>query len=342
MKFKRIRTGLLAIGAAAMMFLQGMSVMAAEKYTYTVTISPGNKGVIRDAGIELVSKTATKSVQGGKLVITNLSYNDRINVSYADVVSVTDEKYYAKVLRESGRDNGAANISSITVTDDRDYVVGYGTKGDQVAYTVNYVDENGVALGASNTYYGNVGDRPVIAYRYFEGYLPQAYNLTKTLVGNEAENVFTFTYREMTPEEIINYVPAPAPAPGTTTGTGTTGTGTGTGTAGAGTDAGADAGTPGDGVDAGTPEGGGAGTDEDEGGLTEVPDENTPQDLVDLDDEQVPLANIDADGDEANGAADGVVRDARNPVPLYIGIGAAAVVGIAAVVLALLMKKRRK
>lgn len=107
MKFKKMRKCLLAVGVAAMMLLQAMSVLAAEKYTYTVTISAGNKGVIQDAGVELVSSTASKYIQDGKLVITGLSYNDKVNVSYMDVVSVTDEKYYAKVLRESGRDNGA-------------------------------------------------------------------------------------------------------------------------------------------------------------------------------------------------------------------------------------------
>lgn len=329
MKFKRIRRCLLAAGVTAMMLLQSMSVLAEEQYTYTVTISAGNKGEIQDAGVELVSSTASKSIQGGKLVITGLSYNDKVNVSYPDVVSVSDDKYYAKVLRESGRDNGTANVSSITVTDDRDYVIGYGTKGDQVAYTVNYVDANGTALGASNIYYGNIGDRPVIAYRYFEGYLPQAYNLTKTLVGNEAENVFTFTYREMTPEEITNYVTVPA-EPGTTTPAGTT-TPEGTTTP-AGTTTPGGATTP-----AGTTTPGGAttpgGTGEDD--LTELPDQQTPQDLVNLDDEDVPLANVELQNDEA------AVRNKKSPIPLYIGIGAVAVFGIGVVIILLLNKRKQ-
>ena len=323
MKLKRIRRCLLAAGVTAMMLLQSMSVLAEEQYTYTVTISAGNKGEIQDAGVELVSSTASKSVQNGQLVITGLSYNDKVNVSYPDVVSVTDDKYYAKVLRESGRDNGTANVSSITVTDDRDYVIGYGTKGDQVAYTVNYVDANGAALGASNTYYGNIGDRPVIAYRYFEGYLPQAYNLTKTLVGNEAENVFTFTYREMTPEEIVNYVTVPA-EPGTTTPAGTTPPADTTTPAGT---------TP---PAATTPPGGTAapeGTGEDD--LTELPDQQTPQDLVDLDDDEVPLADVELPDDEA------AVRNKKSPIPIYIGIGAAAVFGIGVVIILLLNKRKQ-
>lgn len=46
----------------------GHECLAAEKYTYTVTISAGNKGVIQDAGVELVSSTASKYIQDGKLV----------------------------------------------------------------------------------------------------------------------------------------------------------------------------------------------------------------------------------------------------------------------------------
>lgn len=320
MKLKRIRKCFLAAGVAAMILLQTMSAFAADKYTYTITISAGNRGEIQDAGVELVSSTASKFIQGGKLVITGLSYNDKVNVSYSDVVKVVDNRYYAKVLRESGKDNGIANVSSITVTDDRDYVVGYGIMGDRVAYTVNYVDENGTALGASNTYYGNVGDRPVIAYHYFEGYLPQAYNLTKTLVSNEAENVFTFTYRKMTPEEIINYVTVPAEQ-GTTTPGGTTtpeGTTTPAGTT-----------TPGGTT---TPEGTG------EDNLTEAPEEQAPQELIDLDDEDVPLADVDLGDKSDEGTA---IRNNRNPMPLYIGIGAAALIGIAIVVV-LLLKKRKQ
>ena len=54
----------------------------------------------------------------------------------------------------------------------------------------------GTPLLESQTFYGAVGDRPVVAFQYVDGYQPQAYNLTGTLSSNEAENVFTFTYTE--------------------------------------------------------------------------------------------------------------------------------------------------
>ena len=62
-----------------------------------------------------------------------------------------------------------------------------------VAYTVNYQDASGKSLAESQTFYGNIGDKPVVAYRYIENYIPDALALTKTLSDNEVENVFTFT-----------------------------------------------------------------------------------------------------------------------------------------------------
>ena len=111
-------------------------------------------------------------------------------------------------------------------------MVAYGIRGDMVAYTVNYQDADGNELAPSQQFYGNVGDKPVVAYRYIDGYVPQAAALTKTLSSNEAENVFTFVYEE---GESGTVVQTPGTAGGVTTvvetvtvteGTGTAGTGT--------------------------------------------------------------------------------------------------------------------
>ena len=130
--------------------------------------------------------------------------------------------------------------SSFEVTGDQEYVVAYGIKGDQVAYTINYQDANGNKLADSQTFYGNVGDKPVVAYTYIDGYTPEYRNLTKTLSANAAENVFTFNYLPYetvtvtTPgQTITNTTEQTVTVPGgttTTTGgtTGTTGGTTGT------------------------------------------------------------------------------------------------------------------
>ena len=118
-------------------------------------------------------------------------------------------KYYVKGIRESGKGTdevsetgGSERVAAFTVDRDQDYVVAYGVLTNPVEYTVRYQTADGRELAPSETYYGNIGDRPVIAYQYIEGYQPQAYNLTKTLSKDQAENVFTFIYSPL-PENTV-------------------------------------------------------------------------------------------------------------------------------------------
>ncbi len=134
-------------------------------------------------------------IDGEEVVVyEGLEYGERVTFNLRSVTLADDSKYYVKGIRESGKDNNTVGTTSFRVTRDQDYVVAYGILGDAVAYTINYVDEAGRELAPSETYYGNVGDKPVIAYLYIEGYEPQYYNLTKTLSDNAAENVFSFVY----------------------------------------------------------------------------------------------------------------------------------------------------
>ena len=252
----------------------------------------------------------------------------------------------------SGRDNSEALAApAFRVNGDADYVVAYGIKGDMVAYTVNYEDEQGNKLAESQTFYGNVGDKPVVAYRYIENYVPQALALTKTLSDNEAENVFTFKYAPGATNRVVetvnhvtvvipgntitNTVTIPAGTTGTTGGNGTganrtNGTGAngttgtnGTGTNGTGTNADGTT-TPG-GTDAN------GGQDADQNGTVENPDEQTPQDQINLDDEDTPTGNIDA-GKET--------QDKNKTLGVSIAIIVAAVVALIALFVA--MKRRKK
>ena len=156
-------------------------VMAAD-YTYKVRIYAGAQGTI--GGQEMV-------------VYEGLSYGSVITFNPNSVILTNSEKYYVKGIRESGSDNSNA-VRAFVVTGDMDYVVAYGIQGEAVAYTVNYQDQNGNTLMPSETFYGSIGDRPVIAFQYIEGYQPQAYNLTGTLSENASENVFTFVYTPLT------------------------------------------------------------------------------------------------------------------------------------------------
>ena len=264
-----------------------VTAMAAQTtpYTYKVTLSAGNKGTIDgQQKVEELNLTAGSTI--------SFDLND---------IQVTDEKYYVKGIRLSGRDNAEALAApAFTVDGDADYVVAYGIKGEQVAYTVEYKDADGNTLADSQTFYGNVGDKPVVAYRYIENYVPQALALTKTLSENEADNVFTFTYTPGETNQVIettttittvvpgntiyNTVTVPA---GTTGGTNAGGTTGANGTGGNATNADSTT-TPGGTTDAN------GGQDANQGDTVESPDEDTPQDLVDLDDEDTPTGNIDA------------------------------------------------
>lgn len=175
----------LAAAAAAITFLLSLSILTADAaeapkgYSYQVTLHAGNQGTI-----------------GGQdsVTISDLQYGAQVSFDLS-TIQVTDDRYYVKGVRLSGRDNNTVNATAFRVEGDADYVVAYGIKGNLVAYTVKYQDASGKQLAADSTFYGNVGDKPIVAYKYIENYVPQALALTKTLSANEAENVFTFVYK---------------------------------------------------------------------------------------------------------------------------------------------------
>lgn len=325
--WKKIMTSVLA--AALLLSLSGTSVWAAkEDYTYTVTFLAGVQGIFGGAGDLSVNGTgAVISQSADKIVVSGLQSGDVVSFNAQSSVALdADSKHYVQGVRLSGRDNDTVADSVFVVDSDKDYVVAYGIKGNMTSYTVHYQDEDGKELLPDDVFYGNVGDKPVVAYRYVEGYTPQVLGYTKTLSENAAENVFTFIYEDAIVED------------STQAGSGTgTGTGTGTGDQ----DGSGEAEEPGDtGEPGSTDEPGNAEVpgDTDEPGSTEVPGDtgesggtdepgdtdnsDAPDDsespIVDLDDEETPLGNIDVDKD--------------NPgIPL---VGMIAIIGIALVALA--------
>ena len=329
-KWKRLLVSLLTVSMT--LGASTMSVMADDTtpYTYKVTLSAGNKGTINGQ-----NKIEQTNIASGSTVTFNL--ND---------IQVTDDKYYVKGIRLSGRDNNETlaapsfTVDKDTVKGDADYVVAYGIKGNMVAYTVNYQDASGKSLAESQTFYGNIGDKPVVAYRYIENYIPDALALTKTLSDNESENVFTFTYTPGATDRIVETTTTvTTTVPRTATPAGATGAaaGTGTGTTAGGTAAG---GTTAGGTTAGgTTTGGTAGgttnadnsqdtTAKDKDTATSE-DEQTPKSLVDLDDEDTPKGNIDA-------------KDKTSKTPIAAGIGIIVVAVAALAGLIVFLKKRAK
>lgn len=287
---------------------------AKEKYGYKIRIFAGTEGTI-DGGREMI-------------VYDNLEYGEEISFDYTRRVRAADgSKYYAKGIRECGtdtstvmeakawaaRESGEAEIStSIAVTGDRDYVVAYGAFGSSVAYTIRYEDGAGNELAPAETYYGNIGDQPVVAFLYIENYLPQAYNLTGVLQADEASNVFTFVYEPVSRAAAEAAAQAAEAARAAAT----------------------------------------RGTDGDAGGQAEAQaqaaaaeaaaqvDGVTPENLLSINDEDTPLSNMGLDGD---GAAGGIQDFAK----LLLDIPAAAKAGIpSAVALCIvgivLLTERRK
>ena len=329
-KWKRLLVSLLTVSMT--LGASTMSVMADDTtpYTYKVTLSAGNKGTINGQN---------------KIEQANIAPDSTVTFNLNDI-QVTDDKYYVKGIRLSGRDNNETLAApSFTVDKDADYVVAYGIKGNMVAYTVNYQDASGNSLAESQTFYGNVGDKPVVAYRYVENYIPDALALTKTLSDNESENVFTFTYTPGATDRIVETTTTvTTTVPGTATpGTGTGNVGTAGGTTGgttggtAGTTGGTTTGTTGgttDGTTTGTTDG--TTTDNDSQDTTAKDkdtatseDEQTPKSLVDLDDEDTPKGNIDA-------------KDKTSKTPIAAGIGIIVVAVAALAGLIVFLKKRAK
>lgn len=258
-------------------------------YGYKVTLYTGNQGTINSQNEMSI----------------NVSKGQMVSLDLSQIELPQDSKYYVKGIRLSGHDS-VDNLDPATfvVNGDLDYVVVYGVKGNQVAYTIRYVDENGKQLSEDIVLYGNVGDKPVVAYKYIDSYIPQAYALTKTLVENEKENVFTFTYKPGETGEIIentNIVTTViSTTPSTNANQGNNGTGNATG-----------------------------GTQNNDGDTTTAGDEDVPQGLVDLDDEDTPKSNISVNNEK------------NNSTPIYAGIAIslAAIVGI--IVAFMTIRKKR-
>lgn len=290
---KKMITSILT--AALLLGLMSVNALAAEAYTYQVTFYEGVQGTFSgkdDLSVDGEGYHITR--EDGKITVSGLKAGDVVSFNAQNPGAVTlaeDSKYYVKGIRKSGRDNDTVENSAFHVTEDQDYVVAYGIKGNLTTYVVNYVDANGNTLAPSATYYGNVGDKPVVAYRYIDGYLPQAYGLTKTLSENAAENVFTFTYT------VVDQVAVEVPG-GTAT----------------------------------RPSGNDSDRPATEEPTTEVPDTEEPQvpqepdEIIDLDDEETPTANIYLD---------------KNNIPFAtcVGIGGLAIVVL---VLLILFTKKKK
>ncbi|WP_300940025.1 hypothetical protein [uncultured Dubosiella sp.] len=270
-------------------------------YTYTVRIYRGNHGHFKsDPGAEYIEYEV-----GYNEPIPSLNVNDLVEIDQ-DVA----KPYYPSGIKESGKDllTASSYLGNTSADEDKDYIISYGLLLDPVEYTINYLDVNGNVLSEPSRYTGNVGDQIVLSYPYFEGYVPQANNARFTLT-QDGTNNFNFYYEEGEGPTVI---------PGTTTTVTDTETETVTTTPGT-TTPGADTTTPG-GDDATTP-----------GGEDTTP--NEPQDVIDIEDDNVPLAGPDENEPTDN-------ADAGMSLPAKIGLGAVLVLLVAGIIYFLVKKKK--
>ncbi len=298
-------------------------------YTYTVTFSAGTQGTLDSSGISVDGGgDYAIDCDGQHVTITGLTSANHVRFLNSAVTLEEDSKYYVKGVRVGGRDNSTVDLAYFPVERDEDYVVAYGIRGNLVQYTVYYQDTAGNDLYPPQNYYGNVGDRPVVAYLYVEGYQPQAYNLTRTLQEDAGRNVFTFVYAPI-PTVTVPQPPevTPAPVPGQPEVTPLPGAQVPV----------PEAPAPGEDTEQGeVPEGGEQppDPDEDASGVpeqdiqdNEIPQNQGPEDLRDLDEEETPLGAYEP-GDEGTIAA--ANREKSRYALLAGGIGLAALLTIGA------------
>ncbi len=178
---KKIRK-YLALLFALVLILSLCASAFADGTSYTVRLYGGD--------------SAVGELKAGGVVMQTVADGDSVTFT-EDMVEVKDKRYYPKGFREAGHDNNPLITfgAKVKITRDTDFVIAYGMKSTAVKYTVRYRHATtGVDLIGAQTFYGNVGDKPVVAFLYLENYMPQAYNLTKTLSATESENEFIFLY----------------------------------------------------------------------------------------------------------------------------------------------------
>lgn len=297
------------LGAGAAAFSPEKAYAADDPYAYTVRVYSGAQGTF----------------VGGSDCYTfpPLAAGTQVEFHQGDVKLKDDSKYYVRGWKLAGHDNDNSTLfGSLPVDSDMDLVVCYGILGDNVGYTVRYVDAAGNELLPTETFYGNVGDSPVLAYRYVEGYLPQAYNLTGELYADASQNVYTFTYSPVaTPEDITVITPTVIPQ-----------------------GAGAQVTTPGAGAGdaAATPENAPAvavdGTQNEEVIAEDGTPLAQPAEIEDIRDEETPLASANALA-RTDVPGEGAVLFSPTNMATILGCAAVAMVAIA---LALVFMYRKK
>ena len=185
-------------------FCISLPITAKASYTYKIKMIIGGTGdenaaFVNDlsSGLTVISDTATVALSNDKssIEISDLQYGDDIVFdpkSSVEISAVETSKYYVKGIRRSGADS-VSTKSAFTVDRDETYVIAYGV-GEVVPYQVSYLDEAGVSLASTATFYGALGEEIYIPYRYIEGYVPNTLNIH--CISLKESQKFEFIYRK--------------------------------------------------------------------------------------------------------------------------------------------------
>ncbi|MCR5097296.1 MAG: hypothetical protein K6A70_11260 [Erysipelotrichaceae bacterium] len=177
---------ILSILFAVLIFIGcGISKIEAEDVynTYKVTIEGGQYGTVNgNDSFELTVHA------GDELIMLNLE----------DLIKPNTEKYRFIGFHISGQmDNQNDVFSKLgnTVVDkDLNLVATYGFSGNLVEYHVYYTNTAGDELYPMDVFYGNEGDKPVIAYRYISGYEPKVTSYSAVLPTKASGEILEFTF----------------------------------------------------------------------------------------------------------------------------------------------------
>lgn len=309
----------------AAVFLLGTFPVAASAanapYTYKVRIFPGNNGTA-DSGdcLELMG------IASGSRVTVEMPDSATVILNGQTITLDNSTKYFIKGLRVSGAD--ALVPLSFIVDSDMDFVVAYGMRGNAVDYTVRFTERGtGRVLADPITYFGTVGEKPVVAHLHIDGYRPVGYNITGTLVdpAEGGSNDWTLEYVAVeTGDENGGANQSASPA-------GPSGEAGGSGNAAGIASESAPESKPGTGS---TPE------------RIVVPELLASTEIIDMDDASLPLS---PGGDAGEGRSfslpeffNGFTWAAAIPVGAKIGIAAGCVIVIAVFVWLFLGKKKKK
>ena len=290
----------LTLFLSILMIMSGVSgafatVDDGNAYGYTIKVYAGEHGHFTGSDLGEIS-------DGGKTLTIKTDPGDSLTITESTTGFKLDNKtYYVRGFRKAGHDNDELVATFPSVDADASYEVAYGIAGGMVKYTLRYLDKDGNELRDSDEYYGMVGDKPVVSYKYIEGYQPNAYNLKKTLVKDESNNVFEFEY---------------------TANPGADGTGTGNGN-----------GTNGNNGNANGANGNGTNGAVNADGADLTAGGNTgPAEIIDLDDGDTPLAGGSDDG--ADLADSETPKSGVSPAAIGGGVAVLAAIAAAAAVIA--------